>query len=40
MPTVDIKKEVNDITTTTTSASPSGNELDKKDRLIVEGADK
>jgi hypothetical protein len=36
IPTVDIKKEVND----TTSALPGGNELDKKDRLIVEGTDK
>ncbi len=33
--TVDIKKEVND-----TSAPPGGNELEKKDRPLVEGTDK
>ncbi|CAF3363447.1 unnamed protein product [Rotaria sp. Silwood1] len=36
--TVDIKKEIND--TTATSAPPGGNELEKKDRPIVEGTDK
>lgn len=38
MPIVDIKKEPNDITAT--SAPPGGNELDKKDRPLVEGTDK
>ncbi len=33
--TVEIKKEVNEIST-----PPDGNELDKKDRLLVEGTDK
>ncbi|CAF1210250.1 unnamed protein product [Rotaria sordida] len=36
--TVDIKKEIND--TPVTSAPPGGNELEKKDRPIVEGTDK
>jgi hypothetical protein len=38
IPTVDIKKEAND--TTATSAPPGGNELEKKDRPLVEGTDK
>lgn len=38
IPAVDIKKEPND--TTATSALPGGNELEKKDRPIVEGTDK
>jgi len=38
IPTVDIKKETND--TTATSAPPGGNELEKKDRPLVEGTDK
>ena len=38
IPLVDIKKEPND--TTATSASLGGNELEKKDRPLVEGIDK
>ena len=39
-PTVDIQKEINDGTITTTNVESDGNELEKKDRPIVDGTNK